>query len=100
MRGRKRHRKKDEKKRGVWGLPIIVTPLRGRRDRERADMLARFLSRKISERDRIFRAELVRNFLAAIGPNSLIPIEVTLRESGEGESASSRSRVPPPPEKR
>lgn len=48
MRGRKRHRKKDEKRRGVYGLPFRVAPKR-KRDQAVADALAKAMSYKFEQ---------------------------------------------------
>jgi hypothetical protein len=49
MRGRKRQRKKDSKRRGVWGLLVTVTPKRGERDQHIADALARIVDFRIRQ---------------------------------------------------
>lgn len=47
MRGRKRQRKKNKRRRGVWGLPVYVIAKRPS-EQPLADMLAEFISSKIS----------------------------------------------------
>lgn len=47
MRGRKRQRKKNAKRRGIWKLLVTVTPKRSPRDEKLADALAIVMDYKL-----------------------------------------------------
>lgn len=67
MRGRKRQRKKDAKKRGIWGAPVIFTAKR-RHEQPIADMLTKVFAHQFESVREAFYAKVVHHSMAYLTP--------------------------------
>lgn len=70
-RGRKRQRKKDAKRRGIWKLPFAVSPKRGERDQETADALAKYIAYKWERNGPAYMAVAVRELFTGTEARSV-----------------------------